>query len=261
MSRPSVRVRAPVVVRYDRPDWVPQLLADPAGPGLGAPEVWRYYVPRLDDQQVARTAFPVPHPTAFQPNHGRFYAVTTDLTADTADALRVSLVVRRERYEVVPGASLIRLARQIAVDPGRRIDGRDLRDLVEAEAFIPAGLRLRYRRLMRRRGARRRRQAWLDPVGWWPISPVWQRREIPGEREYPMWRRTDPVRRQWFGNLPTDAPFREPGDADPAWTYRVHCVVRWTPPAGRPFCPPGLWVSGPGAPMRIATLRMPATDP
>lgn len=251
------------MVRYDRPDWVPLFLADPTGPGLGS-EVWSYFAPRLDARDVLRKAFPVPQPAVLQPNRDRYYAVLAEPSRIPAAGVRVSLVVRRERYEVVPGASLIRLAREIAVDPNRQLDGRDLRDLLEAEAFIPPALRLRYRRLMRRRGARRRRQAWLDPVGWWPITPVWHLRQLPREREFVMFRRADPVRRQWFSNLPSDLPFLGLDDADQAdlaWTYRMHWVARWPAPAGKPFCPPGLRVGGPGAPMRIAPFRMPATHP
>jgi hypothetical protein len=264
VSPPVYRVRAPVVVRYDKPLWVPDFLADPSGPGLGPPEQWGYFVPPLPDdlRGPKSTRFPVPHPTAFQPNQDRFYAVATELVrpgpgfppaGDVRDA-EVRLVIRRERYEVVPGPRLLGLAREIAADTGAQLSADDLRDLLFADAFIPSARRLRYRRLMRRRGARRVRQALLDPGGWTPVSPVWHLHRISGEREYPMWRRPDPVRGQWFGSVPTDAPILEVAQPDFRWTYRMHCVARWTNP-----CPPGRAVSVPGAPFRIAPLRMPAT--
>ncbi|GIF18187.1 hypothetical protein BJ973_008850 [Actinoplanes tereljensis] len=250
MSRPALRVRAPVVVRYDKPLWVPDLLADPTGPGLGPPEVWRYLEPPLSE-------FPVPHPTAFQSNHDRFYAVVTELEPPGNDVsdIQVSLVIRRERYEVVPGPSLFRLARKIAADTGARLSIADLTDLLFAAAFVPLNLRLRYRQDMRRRGATRKREVQLDPGGWSPMSSVFHRHRISGEREYPMWRRPDAVRNQWFGSLPSEVPFHEVARPDDRWTYRMHCVARWTPPD----CRPGAWVSVPGAPFRIAPLRMPAT--
>jgi hypothetical protein len=222
----------PVLQKYDGPDFVDRVVADPQDSlRFDDDDVWSYPVPipharrgegrlRFATHLLVRTGLR----KLYQPSHERFYVVVVELFCDRAglprpgpgDAVDVTFVLRRRHVSYDVGMPRIRRAARdltthlLAVQkngltPGR-LD-RDVNQVLEAglaadQVTLPSGIT-----------ATVTEQAWMVGPGgharWRAVDNAAPEGVDLHEAELPMWRLPPPAggcdatRSLWFGLVPT----------------------------------------------------------
>lgn len=225
------RTFSPVIQKYDRDDFVRQIVDAPQDSlAYGPEDVWTFVVPRPAKTGAGLRELLSPWATAssgvrklFQPSHQRFYAVTVELFCDgpglplpaLADRVEVGFAIRRQRVVVRrpgdDGGNLRTLARLAASElfhagfdktgEGRPTleTARQIADLHMLHGADSVAFWLRHRPLIQRMGIRRVLEGWYvreDGSGSWEPVPRQATDPVPAGREqtFPMWRIPRPDR-------------------------------------------------------------------
>ncbi|MFF0410264.1 hypothetical protein ACFYUY_07480 [Kitasatospora sp. NPDC004745] len=272
------RADAPALQKYDAPDFVRRLVADPRASLAFDPveDVYAYPVAVPAGQTgrgrlrfATHTMAVTPLRKLYQPAHQRFYAVVVELFCDrpglprpgaAADGAQLRMVLRRQERTVPDAgrAAVRRLAKRLTTDllaarglrPGHLAD-RDLPNLLWADDAYRARFEAEHADLL----------AGLAPpvVQSWttgPKGPHWVPTGTAGpdgrpepEQELTMWRLPRPggecdraaTRSLWFGLVPTlSGEHDDEGrpKLDDQHVYEIHCVARRPPEPGHEHCPP-----------------------
>jgi hypothetical protein len=146
LDRFDPRSLAPVIQKYDRDDFVAQLVADPsASLKLSeADDVWTFAVRRVPGAGASMRQLLSPYDQVpsgirklYQPSHQRFYAVAVELFCDQAglplpgpgDDTTVRFVVRRLNVTVTDSDPHRKNLKELAKLAGDELFGRNLADL------------------------------------------------------------------------------------------------------------------------------------
>ncbi|MFI9386609.1 hypothetical protein [Kutzneria sp. NPDC052558] len=275
------RAMRPVIQKYDRHDFVKQLLADPSAylkwddedkwaypaplglPGAGKPT--RHRMLRTELRKL------------YQPSHDRFYAVGIEVFCEEAGLPRAG-----SHRDIEVGMVLRRIVTSVAGD--RRPIRRLARDLMltmaadQAPGEVVGEAPMDVRTLWWADEAQRRQfeedhAEDLSQVQTTCVEQAWVKGQWVnvGREEHPadeatisMWRlppsgsrcEAGQTRSLWYGTLPTASP--EHGldgmpKLDEQSTYRIVCFVR----QDRGSCPPRTWWSRPTVPFRFASFYDP----
>jgi hypothetical protein len=244
------RAGAPAIQKYDTPEFIDRLLADPrdslqllAADG----DVWTYPVPVAEaGRGEGRLRFATHRFVTtglrklYQPNHDRFYAVVVELFCDTpglprpktVDDVEVGLVLRRRSIRLTGPLKVIRrLACDLAKDLFEaehkgatlgRLKTRDVDQVLWADLTVRRQFEEEHAEAIEQLGIRLEVEGWM--VG--TAGAAWRKLGDPApagttdkELELPMWRLPPRpkdcdaagTRSLWFGLVPTFS-----GDRDTA---------------------------------------------
>ncbi|MET8625811.1 hypothetical protein ABZW30_19020 [Kitasatospora sp. NPDC004669] len=272
------RATAPAIQKYDAPDFVQRLTADPRASLTFDPveDVYAYPVP-LPPGQVRRgrlhfathTMVATPLRKLYQPGHHRFYAVVVELFCDrpglprpgaAADGLQVRMVMRRQERTVPKPerAAVRRLAKKLTTDlleargaEAGRLSDRDLPNVLWADLAYRARFEAENSELFAAIGPPVVQSWTTGPKGphWVPTGTVGPDGKPEPEQELLMWRIPQPAsecdragtRSLWFGLVPTlSGEHDDQGTPklDDQHVYEIRCVARRPPEHGHEHCPP-----------------------
>ncbi|QUQ63882.1 hypothetical protein [Kutzneria sp. CA-103260] len=281
LSLSDCRALRPVIQKYDRHDFVRQLLADPSAylkwdkedkwsypAPLGLPGAGRAIRHRMLCTELRKL---------YQPSHDRFYAVGIEVFCDEAGLPRAG-----SHRDIEVGMVMRRIVTNVAGDrrPIRRL-ARDLMLRMAAEQApgeVVGESAMDIRTLWWADEAQRQQfaedhaadlaqvestcveQAWID--GHW--QNVTADEHPAGECTIPMWRlppsgsrcAAGQTRSLWYGTLPTSSPVHGLDGLpklDDQSSYRIVCFVR----QHRGSCPPLVYWSRPTVPFRLASFYDP----
>ncbi|KJS52506.1 hypothetical protein VM98_30960 [Streptomyces rubellomurinus subsp. indigoferus] len=221
------RAAAPALQKYDAPDFVARLTADPRASLAFDPveDVYAYPVPVPAGQArrgrlrfATHTMVATPLRKLYQPGHHRFYAVVVELFCDrpglprpglprpgaAAEGVQLRMVLRRQQRTVPTSerAAVRRLARALTTDllaargaAAGRLTDRDLPNVLWADLAYRARFEAEHGDLLAALGPPVEQSWTTGPKGphWVPTGTVGADGRPEPEQELPMWRIPTPA--------------------------------------------------------------------
>lgn len=255
-DRFDARAASPALQKYDVPEFVARLVADPRDSLCFEPvdDVWSYHVPvaladrgpgraRFATHQVVRTRLR----KLYQPSHQRYYAVVVELFCErpglprpqSAQGLEVGLVMRRRQVDMSAKPAVLRaltrkltaglLAAQGRSGPVGNVFMSETEDVLWADLAYREHFEQANAPLLDQVVVKEEVQGWV-PRGtggsWRPTGPT-DGELLDGEEELPMWQLPSrsgdcagdpppPQRSLWFGLVPVTS-----GDHDDAGARKL----------------------------------------
>lgn len=282
----------PVIQKYDGPDFVTRVLADPRDSLVFTDDDhWSYPVPvtpsltakgrdRLATSQLVRSKLR----KLYQPAHDRFYLVVVEVFCDAPGLpraglhtnLEMTMVMRRQHVSLSASKGpLRRLARNLLREMMKEQHPAAVAGAPDADVrelwWVDSAARRRFEEenadLLSAVTVHTDDQTWVrdktGPGRWCTLGDA-----EPGEHEeeLPMWRipastaECDAARSRslWFGLVPTySAEHWVQGGVtlpklDERGTYEIQCIARYPLVPGHEHCPQSEYVSAPTEPFRLA---------